>query len=211
MKKNNIFLILILVILISATLACNKTGQVVSVAEATAIAELLDEKTGLDTSYKNVEGAIFVADDIVVFFAGDDEEMVPLYKKPGDRNPYDEIKAGRSGKVDSSTIVDGVIWYKILSPVLNGYVTLDGLKDPSDGGEIIVYEVGDTPYLKGISYIVPLYKEPASLMSIIQQEKGVQVEILEVTDVDGILWYKINSPAGEGWITTENLSIEPIQ
>lgn len=210
MKKTNIFLIIVLVTLIAASLACSKAGQIVSVAEATEIAGLVEKRTGLDTSYKNAEGSVFIADDIVSFYAGEGVELVPLFKDAGDRKPYTEIKAGINGKVDSSVVVDGVVWYKILNSVANGYVTLEGLKDPSDGGNVVAFEIGDTPYLDGISYLVQLFNEPGSLMATIQQEKGIQVEILEIADLDGVAWYKVSSPAGDGWVLTESLSVEPL-
>lgn len=211
MTKKNGFLIFVMMTLLLASLACSKAGQIVSVAEATAIAENIEEVDLFDTSYKNAEGAIFVADDIVRFYAGEDVDMVPVYQDAGDRNPFTEVSTGTNGKVDSSALVDGVVWYKILSSVANGWVTLDGLEDPSDGGEAVAFEVGDTPYLDGISYLVQLFNEPGSLMALIQQEKGVQIEILEIEELDGTAWYKVDSPAGEGWVTAENLSAEPLE
>lgn len=211
MKKRNIFLTLVLVSLLLASLACSKAGQIVSIEEATAIAEQIVDTGGLDTSFKNAEGAIFTADDIVSFYAGDDVDMVPVYKDAGDSKPFSEVPTGTNGKVDSSVLVDGEVWYKILTSVANGYVTIDGLKDPSDGGAAVVYEVGDTPYLDGISYLVQLFDSPGSLMARIQQERGIQVEILQIEDLDGTTWYQVDSPAGEGWVTTESLSVDPVE
>jgi hypothetical protein len=211
MKKRSIFLILVLMSLLLASLACSKAGQIVSIEEATAIAEQTEKRTGLDTSYKNAEGSVFIADDIVSFYAGDDVDTVPVYKDAGDNKPFTEVATGTSGKVDSSVLVDGEVWYKILSPVANGYVTIDGLKDSSDGGETMSFEVGDTPYLNGISYLVQLFDSPGSLMARIQQERGVMVEITMIEDLDGVSWYFVDSPAGQGWVTADSLSVDPIE
>ncbi len=212
MKKRNIFLILVLVSLLMASLACSKAGQVVSIEEATAIAEQIEDTGGLDTSFKNAEGAVFLADDIISFYAGDDVDVVPVYKDAGDKKPYTEVPSGTSGKVDSSVLVDGVVWYKILTSISNGYVTLDGLKDAGDGGYSASFEVGDTPYLNGISYLVQLFDSPGSLMARIQQERGIQVEVLQIEALDdGTVWYEVDSPAGQGWVTVDSLSVDPIE
>ena len=161
---------------------------------------------------KTLKALCFIADDIVSFYAGDDVDTVPVYKDAGDNKPFIEVPTGTNGKVDSSVLVDGEVWYKILSSVANGYVTIDGLKDSSDGGKTISFEVGDTPYLNGISYLVQLFDSPGSLMARIQQERGIQVEILQIEALDdGAVWYEVDSPAGQGWVTADSLSVDPIE
>ena len=48
----------------------------------------------------------------------------------------------------------------------------------------------------------------AERLSAPTQEKGVQVEILNVTEYEGEKWYLIDAPTGEGWVPAENILTE---
>ena len=70
------------------------------------------------------------------------------------------------------------------------------------------YQVGDTVYLTNRSFLVSLMDAPGSKKMIAGQERGVQVEILQATTVDGVLWYFIDAPTGKGWVPEQNLTTE---
>ncbi len=73
------------------------------------------------------------------------------------------------------------------------------------GGDVI--PSGTKATLVGKAYLINIYKEPGSTRIHIQQEKGVEVTVLDVTDVKGETWYLIDAPAGQGWVKGENLKI----
>ncbi len=75
------------------------------------------------------------------------------------------------------------------------------------GGDVI--PTGTKATLVGKAYLINIYKEPGSTRIHIQQEKGVEVEVLDVTDVNGETWYLIDAPAGQGWVKAENLELKP--
>ncbi len=71
------------------------------------------------------------------------------------------------------------------------------------GGNVI--PSGSKATLVGKAYLVNIYKEAGSTRILTQQEKGVEVDVQDVTDVDGETWYLIKAPAGQGWVKAENL------
>ncbi len=73
------------------------------------------------------------------------------------------------------------------------------------GGEVI--PSGTKAALVGKAYLVNIYKEAGSTRILTQQEKGVEVEVQDVTHVDGETWYLVQAPAGQGWVKAENLEI----
>jgi len=70
------------------------------------------------------------------------------------------------------------------------------------------YQIGDLVYLTNRSFLVSLMSEPGGNRMIAGQERGVQVEILQAAIVDGVLWYRIKAPTGEGWVPETNLTTE---
>jgi len=68
------------------------------------------------------------------------------------------------------------------------------------------FQIGDTVYLTSRSFLVSLMDAPGSRRMIAGQERGVRVEILQATVVDGVLWYFIDAPTGEGWVPEENIT-----
>ena len=67
---------------------------------------------------------------------------------------------------------------------------------------------GTKAILVGKAYLVNIYNEAGSTRILTQQEKGVEVEVQDVTTVDGETWYLIKAPAGQGWVKAENLQVE---
>ncbi|RME84445.1 MAG: hypothetical protein D6775_05535 [Caldilineae bacterium] len=66
---------------------------------------------------------------------------------------------------------------------------------------------GDTGVLVGRGYMISLYQEAGATRIIAQQERGVEVTVKDVTQVDGETWYLIDAPTGLGWIKAENLEV----
>ena len=67
---------------------------------------------------------------------------------------------------------------------------------------------GTKATLVGKAYLINIYKEPGSTRIHVQQEKGVEVEVMDVTKVNGETWYLIDAPAGQGWVKAENLELK---
>ncbi len=67
---------------------------------------------------------------------------------------------------------------------------------------------GDTAYLINRSYLVNIFDAPGSKKIVTAQERGAEVEILQVSQVDGVIWYQIKASAGTGWVPEENISQE---
>jgi len=70
------------------------------------------------------------------------------------------------------------------------------------------YQVGDVVYLTNKSFLVSLMSEPGGNRMIAGQERGAQVDILQATTVDGVIWYFIKAPTGEGWVPEDNITAE---
>lgn len=70
------------------------------------------------------------------------------------------------------------------------------------------YQIGDVVYLTSRSFLVSLMDAPGSRRMIAGQERGVRVEILQASVVDGVLWYFIDAPTGTGWVPEENITNE---
>ena len=70
------------------------------------------------------------------------------------------------------------------------------------------YQIGDEVYLTGKGFLISLMDAPGSRRMIAGQERGARVEILQASVVDGVLWYFIDAPTGEGWVPEENITNE---
>ena len=67
---------------------------------------------------------------------------------------------------------------------------------------------GDTVYLTNKSLLVSLMSEPGGNRMIAGQERGVEVKIVQVANVEGVLWYLIDAPTGQGWVPEDNITTE---
>ena len=70
------------------------------------------------------------------------------------------------------------------------------------------YQPGDVVYLTNKSFMVSFMSEPGGNRMIAGQERGAKVTILQATTVDGVIWYFIDAPTGEGWVPEENITSE---
>lgn len=74
-------------------------------------------------------------------------------------------------------------------------------REGSTAGE---FQVGDTAALTGRSFLVNIMDAPAGRIAA-GQERGVEVEVLQATEVEGEIWYQIQAPTGRGWVSADNL------
>lgn len=73
--------------------------------------------------------------------------------------------------------------------------------DSVSGG---LFEAGDSATLKGRNFLVNLYDAPDGKISA-GQERGSAVTIVEVATSGDLVWYKVEAPTGEGWVSSESL------
>ncbi len=78
-------------------------------------------------------------------------------------------------------------------------------------GDIIVevegaaFAYGDEAVLKSEGHLVGLYKEAGGRTAYSFATRGAEVTVVSSMDVEGEIWYKIDSPAGKGWLPETNL------
>lgn len=199
--SRNIAVLVSLSALALAALAC-ETGQVLPPDEATQAA-ILTRQPGSQTGA--AEGAEFKVGDMVQFSGV--SFLVPLRAAPGESQAVSHVSRGDTAEILEVVSLNDVVWYKVDSQGGEGWVTPNNLKLAS--GLESSFSVGDEAYLIGRSFLINLYDGPGSTRFIAGQERGAKVTILEVDDVGGITWYRVNAPTGEGWVSEESLSSEP--
>lgn len=184
-----------------AVLAC-ETGQVLTPDEATQAA-ILTRQPGSQAGA--AVGAQFEVGDRIQF-AGV-SFLIPLRAAPGDTQAVSHVSRGDTAEILEVAGLNDVVWYKVDSQGGQGWVTSNNLKLAS--GLEASFSVGDEAFLIGRAFLINLYDGPGSTRFIAGQERGVRVTILEVDDVNGVAWYRVQAPTGEGWVAEENLSAEP--
>ncbi|MCO5187372.1 MAG: SH3 domain-containing protein [Anaerolineae bacterium] len=72
------------------------------------------------------------------------------------------------------------------------------------------YAIGDVVTIKdpGGGFLVLFVAEPGTSTVSGQAPRGDQVEIIEVTLVNGVEWYQIQSPGGVGWISLDHINTD---
>lgn len=223
--KPRISFFAIIAVLVLASLACSQAGQILTPEEATAVAGGVNGNGSQGSNGgETVEGQ-FAVDQVVTFIGTG--FLVPIMKEPGDRMAYSNAARGQTATVKGWRDVDGELWYQVTSAAGNGWVAAknleasdvqasqptqaEGSETPTGetGGEASTgFAVGDTVYLVGRAFLLNLYDAPGSRTIRANQQRGEAVVILEVQDVDGVNWYKIDAPTGEGWVPAENISAE---
>lgn len=75
------------------------------------------------------------------------------------------------------------------------------------------FQAGDTALLIGRSLLVDVLSEPGGTTKA-AQERGTEVEVTDVVQSEREIWYEIDAPTGNGWVSADNLedvpSAEPI-
>lgn len=84
----------------------------------------------------------------------------------------------------------------------------------ADPGDIVVqaegaaFLPGDTATLSSEGHLVGLYKEAGAKNAYTYATKGDEVTITSSLDLEGVFWYRVDSPAGNGWLPETNLETE---
>jgi hypothetical protein len=201
-QKPLLSLWLILGILLAFTLACAQSGEIITEAEATARAMPTAAPT---RAAMHVDSAFEVGDEIELTSTG---FLVPLYQNADDRTAFSHAARGDTGSILGAELVDDVLWYQVESGAGTGWVASEYVK--SVGGEIIggVWQPGTTVYTNAKGFLTNLFDGPGSMHIIAGEGRGVAITVLESADVDGVNWYLVDTPTGQGWVAEENLSLE---
>lgn len=69
-----------------------------------------------------------------------------------------------------------------------------------------LFAPGDTAILASEGHLVGLYMEAGGKNPFSFATRGDEVNITSSIDIDGELWYKIESTAGNGWLPGTNLA-----
>ena len=207
-----LLLFLIVGIIILAGVAC-QSGEVITPAEATARAKearaIVIKKTATPGG-KTMAGGDVIPSGAKAKLVGK-AYLVNIYKEAGSTRILTQQEKGVEVEVQDVTHVGDETWYLIKAPAGQGWVKAENLELVEEEGAKAASEgpqIGDTVYLAGKAYLINLYKEPGSTRIIAQQERGVAVEIKDIQEEDGELWYLIDAPTGLGWVKAENITTE---
>lgn len=206
-------LLLFIGLLVIVSLACEQSGEILSPEEATARAQegVFQRSDDRETT----AGAQFEPGDSAnVIGSG---FLINLLDVPGGRIAGSQSR-GSTVEILESAEFEGEIWYHVDSETGQGWLRGESLEAvESEGGEegesdsgstVSGPSQGDTVYLVSNGFLVNLLREPNGLIQAVQ-ERGVAVTIEDVFETDdGELWYLINAPTGEGWVSAANISEE---
>lgn len=214
--RGRVALLWFISVLLLAGLACAQAGEVLSPEEATARAqEAIEADTKID-----VESDFAIGDEATLTGAS---FLINIYSEPGG-----SIAAAqeRGVRVTVQRVVarDGNVWYQIEAPTGTGWVSADTLEpisaEEAEGeeaggetetaggdGDIVA---GDEVYLTAVGFLTNIYDQPGGRL-VANQQRGAQVTVLTVREVDGVRWYQIEAPTGQGWVPQENITTEPPQ
>ena len=200
-------------LLLLASLACNQAGEILTPAEATARAAPSPTPTRpVEESESEGEAApagLEVGDTVQLVGK---LYLVSLMDGPGSTHMIAGQERGVDVVIIGAAEHEGESWYEIDAPTGEGWVPAENLQVPEGAadseGAPAGPQAGDTVYLAGKLYLVSLMDGPGSTHMIAGQERGVEVTIVEVGEVDGETWYQIDAPTGRGWVKAENISTE---
>jgi hypothetical protein len=219
-KKPRTRILWIAFFLLFASLACQQAGEVLSPAEATERAlpptREVDPSTNGNTSEGEAEDTLFKAGDVVELIG--DLPMVMIFREANRSTLMGTALSGSQVTVVDVLVEHDTVWYYITG-LDTGDVWVEEesmlLVESNEGGESSSGEgssepqVGDTVYLTGPLFVVNLFEEPGGLGFSTVQDRGVAVEVLEILELEGDLWYRLDSDGGEGWLPSENITTEP--
>jgi len=214
MRKRN-WLLIFIALLVFVSLACEKSGRILTPEEATAEAQ--SDIFRPDDPGGSAAGAEFEPGDSAnVIGSG---FLINLVDSPGGRISGSQAR-GSTVEIIESSEFEGEIWYHVDSGTGEGWLraeNLEAVPGESGGGEGEGESTasgpakGDTVYLVSNGFLINLLKEPNGTILAVQ-ERGVEVTIVDIyTTDDGDLWYFIDAPTGEGWVPADNITEEPPQ
>ena len=194
---------LALTVLVLAVMACSQAGEVLTPEQATQRAIEAAQVTAVPT-VSSEESGIQIGDR--VRFASKDY-LVLMRRDPGSTLIAVQSERGASGTVLASQDVEGVAWYQIETTGGIGWLPSDILEVVSAEGQA-EFAAGDTAYLTGPTEVVKLLVAPGNNLGSREGVAGSEVTILQSTVFEGDIWYRVQSPEGEGWVLPVNLSVE---
>jgi hypothetical protein len=205
-KKTRACLVILWVISLLgvASLACSQAGDILTPEEATARVQASKEPK---PELESVSGATFQEGDNIKFVGTG--YLVPLRKNPGDQVAYSHAGRGDTGVILGSREVEDVIWYQVKGPSGEGWVEVESIEllEGESAATVEGLQPGAEVYLVGKGFLINILSEPGGRL-VANQERGVLVTIIQVTEHEGEQWYYINAPGGEGWVLEENLTQE---
>lgn len=187
--------------LILAALGCAQAGEILTPAEATERVRLTAEADVI--SGGEGEGVFEVGEEVEITGS---EFLIPLRDIPEPGPAVAHVPRGEFGTVLNFREVAGEMWYLVDSISGEGWLQVEYLKSLEvDAGP----QVGDTVFLTGRGYMINIYRAPGEVFMVAQQERGVEVVILQIGDFEGKTWVQIEAPTGTGWVELENVSVTP--
>lgn len=73
----------------------------------------------------------------------------------------------------------------------------------AEGGE---FQPGDTVEFAGVSFLIPLRSSPGDTTANSHVSRGDTGTILEIASIGDIIWYRVDSQGGEGWVLATDLA-----
>ena len=200
MKKRKI-LLAIIVVLALAGLACSRSGRVLTVEQATQEAMPTPLPT-VDPALA-AQGGLEVGSEATLVGR---QLLVNLFDAASGRIIAGEGR-GSTVVIKQSVVADDGIWYQIeTNSGQEGWVPAENLEGQEVAGGLAV---GDTFTITGRVLLVNLLEEPKTIGRIIGGvARGEVVTVVQVTQVDGVFWYQVDTSSGVGWVTEENVQQE---
>lgn len=202
-KRPLLLMIMSIILVLLISLACTQSGEILTPAEATQRVQATIDAKIIEVDQQAETAELSNGDTFEFVGKG---FLVSLYSEPGARTAFSHASRGDEGVVISSELLDGVIWYQVDSGAGKGWVPEESVKVVEGGTEDLL--LGQAAYLIGKGYLINLVEEPGSMTIVTNQQRGEEVEVLKKIVKGGKAWYLIDSPAGEGWVPVDNLSLE---
>jgi hypothetical protein len=206
-------LLLFIGLLILVSLACEQSGEILSPEEATARAQegvfqpSDDRETATGAQFEPGDPANVIGSGF----------LINLLDVPGGRIAGSQSR-GSTVEILESADFEGEIWYHVDSETGDGWLRATNLEpvegETEEAGEdeeaptLAGPIEGDTVYLVSSGFLVNLLAEPGGRVQAVQ-ERGVAVTILQRFEAEeGVFWYLIDAPTGQGWVSEDNISLE---
>lgn len=204
-------------LLLLAGLACAQAGEILTPEEATRKAQE-EAFTGSAGGGEQASGANFEPGQTATLTGT--SFLINILDGPAGRIIAGQQRGAEVTVLESSEL-EGEIWYRIDAAGGEGWVKSTNLEAPQGAAEAGAesgaaaeeettpsgLQVGDTVYTAGRSFLVNFFDQPNGRI-VIGQERGVPVTIIDYAEVNGKMWYKLDAPAGEGWVPEENITAE---
>ena len=78
----------------------------------------------------------------------------------------------------------------------------------SGDAEGAIYLAGSTAILTSNSYLVGLFSKAGDIVAFSFATRGDEITIIGSLEVNGVIWYKVETTAGDGFLTGVSLTLE---